>query len=82
MRLRFFYSQLSLLKLRRLRAIRWQPVALGRVKLNRPNLTVQTRKGYYALPMLNGEPLQPFEAQALDEINTRPFPSDLPFDAG
>jgi len=32
--------------------------------------------------MLNGEPLQPFEAQALDEINTRPFPSDLPFDAG
>ena len=52
------------------------------VKLSRPNLTVQTRKGYYALPMLNGEPLQPFEAKALDEINTRPFPSGLPFDAG
>ena len=52
------------------------------VKLSRPNLTTQTRKGYYALPMLNGEPLQPFEAKALDEINTRPFPSGLPFDAG
>lgn len=52
------------------------------VKLRRPNLTVQTRKGYYALPMLNGEPLQPFEAKALDEINTRPFPSLLQFDAG
>src|SRR5215469_3042561 len=51
------------------------------VKLSRPNLTVETRKGYYALPMLNGEPLQPFEAKAVDEINTRPFPSGLQFDA-
>jgi hypothetical protein len=52
------------------------------VKLSRPNLTVQTRKGYYALPTLNGEPLQPFEAKALDEINTRPLPSGLAFDTG
>ena len=50
------------------------------IKLSRPNLTAQTRKGYYALPMLNGEPLQPFEAQALNEINARPLPSGLQFD--
>jgi len=52
------------------------------VKLSRSNLTVQTRKGYYALPLLNGEPLQPFEVKALDALNTRPLPSALPFDAG
>jgi VWFA-related protein len=51
------------------------------VKLARSGLTVQTRKGYYALPMLNGEPLQPFEAAALDAIRAHPVPADLPYDA-
>ena len=51
------------------------------VKLKRPKLTVQTRKGYYALPMLNGEPLQAFEAAGLDKINARPAPADFPYDA-
>ena len=30
------------------------------VKIKRPKVTVQTRKGYYALPELNGEPLATF----------------------
>jgi VWFA-related protein len=51
------------------------------VKLTRPKLTVQTRKGYYALPMLDGEPLQAYEAAALDKINTRPAPTDFPYNA-
>lgn len=51
------------------------------VRLVRPKLTVQTRKGYYALPTLNGETLQPFESAALDKINTRPLPADLPYEA-
>jgi hypothetical protein len=51
------------------------------VKLSRPELTVQTRKGYYALPMLNGEPLQAFEAAALDKIDARPVPTNFPYDA-
>jgi len=51
------------------------------VRLVRPKLTVQTRKGYYALPTLNGEALQPFESSALEKINTRPVPADLAYDA-
>jgi len=51
------------------------------VRLVRPKLTVQTRKGYFALPMLNGEALQPFELAALEKINTHPAPSDLRYDA-
>ncbi len=29
------------------------------VRLTRPNLTVQSRNGYYALPSIKGEPLAP-----------------------
>ena len=36
------------------------------VKISRPKVTLQTRKGYYAVPELNGEPLQPFELLALN----------------
>jgi len=50
------------------------------VRLVRPKLTVQTRKGYYALPTLNGEALQPFESSALEKFNTRPVPADLAYD--
>jgi len=51
------------------------------VKLTRPKLAVQTRKGYFALPMLNGEPLQPYEAASLEKINARPMPADFHYDA-
>jgi VWFA-related protein len=41
------------------------------VKISRPKVTLQTRKGYYAVPELNGEPLQPFELLALNAMNTQ-----------
>ena len=37
-----------------------------------PNLTVQTRDGYFALPELNGEAVQPFEMSALAFLNAAP----------
>jgi VWFA-related protein len=49
------------------------------VRVSRPKVTVQTRKGYFALPELNGEPLQPYELVALNAINTRPVPVEFPF---
>src|ERR1041384_3602355 len=48
------------------------------VRVARPHVTVQTRSGYFALPNLNGEPLQPFEMAALRAINTRPSPMKFP----
>src|SRR3984957_8394751 len=49
------------------------------VKLSRPKVSVQTRKGYFALPELNGAPLQPFEVTALNAINARPAPVGFPY---
>jgi hypothetical protein len=49
------------------------------VKITRPKVTLQTRKGYFALPELNGEPLQPYEAVALNAINARPSPTEFPY---
>ncbi len=42
------------------------------VKITRPKVSVQTRKGYYAVPDLNGEPLRPFELLALNAMKTPP----------
>ena len=49
------------------------------VQLARAKLTVQTRSGYYALPDLNGQPIQRFEMSALNAINTRPAPVAFPY---
>jgi VWFA-related protein len=51
------------------------------VRINRPHVTVQTRSGYFALPNINGEPLQPFEMTALHAINAHPVPVEFPFQA-
>src|SRR5581483_5276589 len=51
------------------------------VRVTRPHVTVQTRSGYFAVPDLNGEPLQSFEMTALRAINSNPVPVDLPFQA-
>lgn len=40
------------------------------VKVKRQHVTVQTRKGYFAVPDVNGEPLQTFEMSALNAINS------------
>jgi VWFA-related protein len=49
------------------------------VEIARPKVTVETRNGYYALPELRGEPLQPYEAVALRAINTQPAPVGFPY---
>jgi VWFA-related protein len=48
------------------------------VRIARPHVTVQTRSGYFALPDIHGEPLQPFEMTALHAIDSRPAPVELP----
>jgi VWFA-related protein len=49
------------------------------VRISRPKTTVQTRSGYYAVPDLNGEPLQPFELLALNAMNADPAPVEFPY---
>jgi VWFA-related protein len=49
------------------------------VKISRPKTTLQTRKGYYAVPDLNGEPLQPYELLALNAMNAQPAPVAFPY---
>ena len=49
------------------------------VKISRPKVTLQTRKGYYAVPDLNGEPLLPLKLVALNAVNAQPVPADFPF---
>ena len=51
------------------------------VRIDRPHVTVQTRSGYFAVPDINGEPLQPFEMAALHAINARPEPTSFPYQA-
>lgn len=51
------------------------------VRVGRPHVTVQTRSGYFAVPDVNGEPLQPFEMAALRAIETRPAPISFPYEA-
>ena len=43
-----------------------------KVEVDEPHLTVHTRDGYFALPELNGEALQPFETSALHILDGGP----------
>jgi hypothetical protein len=47
------------------------------VKVKRPHVKIQSRKGYFALPDINGQPIQPYEAVALNAINSRSTSKDL-----
>jgi hypothetical protein len=49
------------------------------VRITRPHVTVQTRSGYFAVPEINGEPLQPFEMTALHAINAHPATEEFPY---
>jgi VWFA-related protein len=51
------------------------------VQVTRPGAQVHTRTGYFALPLLAGEVLQPFEMAALNAINTKPQPKSLEYRA-
>ena len=50
------------------------------VRVARPHVHVQTRSGYFAVPDINGVPLQPYEMTALHAINARPAPNEFPYE--
>ena len=49
------------------------------VKLDRAGLKVQSRAGYYALPMVSGEPIAPYELAALNAMNMEPAPRSFAY---
>ena len=51
------------------------------VKVSRPGARVFAREGYYAVPVLNGRQVYPFEAATLKAINTRPLLHQFSFRA-
>jgi VWFA-related protein len=44
------------------------------VQVKRSGVQVHTRNGYFALPLLAGEVMEPFEMAALDALNAKPQP--------
>jgi VWFA-related protein len=51
------------------------------VRVSRPGATVFARSGYYALPMLNGRQIYPFEMATLKALNTKPLLHQFGFHA-
>ncbi len=51
------------------------------VKVSRPGATVFARNGYYALPLLNGRQIYPFEMATLKALNTKPLLHQFNFHA-
>jgi VWFA-related protein len=48
-------------------------------KLLRAGLHVQSRSGYYAVPDINGKPVESYEVAALSALNARPLPKDIEY---
>ncbi len=51
------------------------------VKLNKPDLRVQTRAGYYAVPETGEGPLTPGDMGALEALDKTPLPFDFGFES-
>jgi VWFA-related protein len=49
------------------------------VKFIRPGLTAQTRAGYFAVPVVAGEELKPYQIGLMQALRTQPPRQDLPF---
>jgi VWFA-related protein len=52
------------------------------VKVNRPDVIVQSREGYFALPPMEGQAVFPFEVPLLRALGRKPLPHDLNYRAG
>jgi VWFA-related protein len=52
------------------------------IKTARTDLTVETRAGYFAMPVIKGSPLKPFEVAALMTLSTKPLPHAFDFQLG
>ncbi len=52
------------------------------VRARRPGLQLQSRKGYFALPILGGEAVEPFELAALAALDAKPLPHAFDFHSG
>ena len=52
------------------------------MRARKPGIRLQGRKGYFALPLLGGESLAPFEFDALKALNSQPSPHAFDFHAG
>ena len=52
-----------------------------KVAVSRPGVVVTARSGYYALPILNGEQIEPFEYAPLMALNSQPGARDFEFHA-
>ncbi len=57
---------------------RFRPIE---VKVKRPDTSVQTRSGYYALPPLSDAPLFPFEIPLLNALTRAPLPRAFEYHA-
>jgi VWFA-related protein len=51
------------------------------VKLTKPDLRVETRKGYYAVPETGEGPLMPGDIGALEALDATPLPYDFGFES-
>jgi VWFA-related protein len=51
------------------------------VKALRPDIVLQTRSGYFALPPMEGSPVMPFELPLLAALNLKPLPRDFEYRA-
>lgn len=47
------------------------------VKVSRPDVKIQTRSGYFALPPVAGPPVLPYEVPLLLALNAKPLPQDF-----
>jgi len=52
------------------------------VSVTRPDMKLQTRSGYYALPSVQGQDLLPYEVPMLSALNAKPMPRAIAYRTG
>src|ERR1700721_581131 len=52
------------------------------MRVRRSRIQAQSRKGYFALPMLEGESVAPFELAALNALDKQPLPHAFDWHSG